>query len=255
MSRLLSVPLLVALLAPPAALAEEPAPKPAAPAEDPSAVTGDATVTFASAYVFRGFRYGQDSVVVQPAANLSYRGFTLGFWANVDTDQKDTPNFVAPTPGERELNEADLNLSYGREVGPVKLSGGWLYYGTKYAPETEELFVSAAVGVPGTPTLTVFRDIRSFAGWYATLGLSHELALASAVGLELSAAAGFYALDEGGYEALHDGLVKAKLSFALPEGFSVRPWAAYSFPLSSKAEDEALIEGTFIGAVDLTREF
>lgn len=257
MPRPLALPLLVAaLLASPAGRAAEP---------DPGAVSGDATVTLASGYVFRGFRYGEDSLVIQPAANLGYRGFTLGFWANVDTDQKDTKNFVAPAPGERQLNEADLSLAYGRALGPVTVSGGWYHYATAYAPETEEVFLAAAVDVPARPILTVYRDIRAFPGWYASLALSHELELPLSLSVEVSAAAGYLAVDDGpvdeegvegtAYRALHDGCARVKLTIPLPEGFSIRPWASYTFPLSAKAEDEALLAATFVGALDLTREF
>jgi hypothetical protein len=253
MVRFRSLPLVVAaLLVAPAALADEPA---STPAPDAPAVSGDATVTFANAYVFRGFQLGRDSLVIQPAANVGYRGFTLGLWSNIDTKQHDTDNFVPTTPGERQLNEVDLSLAYEQAFGPVTLSGGWLYYGTSYAPETEEVFLAASFDVPGSPTLTVFRDIRSFAGWYASLGLSHELALPAALAVEVSASAGFAALDDGDYSALHDGTGKVRLTIPLPGGFAVRPWAAYSFPLSSEAEDEALIESAFVGAVDFTRAF
>jgi hypothetical protein len=265
MTRVLALSTLAALLAAPHALAEEPAaaaepaaPAPAEPAEaepDAGAISGDVTVTFTSGYLFRGYRLSKDSLVVQPAANLTYRGFTLGFWSNVDTDQHETDAFTPTSPGKRELNEADLNLSYERELGIVTLGGGWLYYGTKYAPETEELFVTAAVDVPGQPTLTVFRDLRALEGWYVNLCVSHELALPMDLALELSAAAGFYSLDDDAYTALHDGALEAALTIPLPDGFTARPRVTLSIPLSDEAKDEAGLETAFAASLDLAHEF
>jgi hypothetical protein len=252
-----AAPSAAAEAAPAEALAPEAPAADAAPAEEapaPGAISGDVAINFTNAYIFRGYRYGKDSLIVQPASNVSYRGFTLGFWANVDFDQHDNrPNFTAPRRG-RQLNEADLNLSYERSFGPVALSGGLLYYGTQYAPETEELFVTAEIDVVAKPILSVFRDVRAFPGWYVNLCVGHELALPKSLTLGLMASAGFYSRDDG-YTALHDGLVKATFGVPLPDDFVLQPSVAVSFPLSTKAKDGEHISTTFVAAATITREY
>ncbi len=63
-------------------------------------------------YVFRGYEIGQDSVVFQPSLGAAYKGFSVSFWGNIDSDEKTTQNFVPDRPGKKSFNETDLTLSY-----------------------------------------------------------------------------------------------------------------------------------------------
>jgi hypothetical protein len=48
-------------------------------------VTGEVDFSVLSAYIWRGYEQTRDSVVVQPAATVSYKGFSVNVWGNLDT--------------------------------------------------------------------------------------------------------------------------------------------------------------------------
>jgi hypothetical protein len=61
---------------------------------------------------------------------------------------------------------------YTRSFGKVGLAGGWIYYGTKYADETQEVFGSIAIDMIGKPTLTIYRGFDRYPGTYFNLSLA-----------------------------------------------------------------------------------
>ena len=91
--------------------------------------------------------------------------------------EKATPSFVPDRPGQKSFNETDLTVSYACDVGKLGLTAGFIYYGTKYTAETQELYVGASLDVPGSPALTIYRDIDAYPGTYVLLTLAHAVAL------------------------------------------------------------------------------
>jgi hypothetical protein len=242
-------------------------------------ITGSASAGIFNRYIFRGYELSNDSIVVQPALSVSYKGFSAAFWGNIDTDEHPTQSFVPDRKGHKSFNETDLTLSYTYSVEKLSLTGGYIYYGTKYAQETEEIFLSASYDVITKPTLTVYRDITSYPGTYINLYLSHSAKIYKDITLDLGASASYFVGDDGywktydsstgtytgeKYSAFHDGMVKAGFTIPLVKNFSVQPVAQYWFPLSSKAKrlidgnsynPNGQIDDTFVWGVNMTVTF
>ncbi len=219
-------------------------------AEEPK-VSGFAAFGGFNKYVFRGYELSSRSIVFQPSAGISYRGFSACFWGNIDTDEHPTQTFIPDRPGEKSFNETDLTLSYNHNLGKLSLTAGYIYYGTKFTAETEEIYGSLSLDVPGKPTLFVYRDITSYPGTYFNLSLSHSFDLYRGATLDLMGAAGYfvggsgywktYESSTGGYtgkkyQAFHDGLVSAGITIPVGKAFAIQPIVQYWFPLSDRAK-------------------
>jgi hypothetical protein len=207
-----------------------------------------------SQYIWRGEALSKDSLVVEPSATLGYQGVSVNIWGNFDSDSK--------AYNGAKYNETDITLSYSHDVGITKLTGGYIYYGLNEQPfvpataktpaipasrDTQELFASVALDVIAAPTLTIYRDISQFPGWYVNLAVSHSFEVVDKITFDLGASAGYYYSNSTSlveaknptaeYRALHNGLISAGFTIPFGDYFSVKPMIAYSFPLSSKADD------------------
>jgi hypothetical protein len=187
----------------------------------------DLTMGAYSQYVWRGFAFSDSSVVIQPSMTVAYKGFGVNLWGNLDTDEVglDTMNW----------NETDMTISYDGAAGKIGYGVGWIYYNVDGAADTQELYASVSVDTLLAPTLTFYNDIDSVPGYYLTLGISHSVAVAEGMALDLGAQIGFLD-DDANYSELHDGLISASMSFAINDYVSVTPELYYSFALSSDAE-------------------
>jgi hypothetical protein len=249
------------------------------PAAAPAAVTGTASVGAFSKYVFRGYELSKDSIVFQPGITASYNGFTGSFWGNIDSKEKETQNFVPDRDRKRSFNESDLTLSYTKAFGKVSLTGGWVYYGTKYADETQEIFGTIAYDMIGKPSLSIYRDIDRYPGTYFNLAFAHSVPLGNDITLDLGASFGYMSgdgsywktfepatADRTGskYSAFHDGMLKAGLTIPVSKKVTVVPVIQYWFPLSDKAKrhwgadsynPNGYLKSLFVGGVTLNYNF
>ena len=202
-------------------------------------------------YVFRGYEIGQDSAVFQPFLGAAYKGFSASFWGNIDTHENATQNFIPDRPEKKSFNETDLTLSYTQGLGKLELSGGYIYYGTKYTAETEEVYLGASYDTWFKPTLTVYRDITSYPGTYIQLSLSQSWKFYREMTVDLGATAAYFAGDSNywktyesstrgytgeKYRAFHDGCLSVGVTIPLGKNFAMQPLVQYSFPLSSEAK-------------------
>jgi len=220
--------------------ADEATPEAAAEASKPTAALD---LGVFSQYIWRGFELSHNSIVIQPSATLGYEGFSVNMWGNMDTDLH-TRDSDASTS---KYTETDMTLSYAKTLGPVKLTGGYIYYALDGTDDTQELFVSATLNTILNPTLSVYRDIASAPAWYINFGISHSQPIVDKITLDLAASAGYYYSDdddftevddpESKYREFHNGLVTAGLTIPFGEYFSVKPLIGYSFPLSGQADD------------------
>lgn len=223
---------------------------PPAKVEETTPVTGVATMGVFSKYVFRGYELSKNSVVFQPGLTATLGGFSAGFWGNIDSSQHKTQSF-GENDHHKSFNETDLTLSYTKAFGKLSLTGGYIYYGTKYADETEEVFGTVAYDMIGKPTLSVYRDINRYIGTYINFSLAHSIPLVREVTLDLGASAGYMIGDSdywktnrtaaGGqtgskYQAFHDGKLQAGLTIPVAKRVTVVPVIQYWFPLSGKAK-------------------
>ncbi len=222
-----------------------------------------------SQYIFRGYELSKDSVVIQPALTVGYRGFEASLWGNLDTNDKYTKADKA------NWNETDLTLSYTHDFGPVKVGGGYIYYALEGVDDSQELFLKITGNFLLSPTLAVYQEIAGYPGTYLNLGITHSFNLTKEITLDLGASLGYqisntdkivkYDSDlqptADKYNALHDGNFMVGLTIPFGKYFSVKPVLYYSVPLSDDAKNR--IRGTslsdkndfFYGGLFLTASF
>ena len=97
---------------------EKTAAQPATAAKEEPKPYFSGAVAGLSQYIFRGYEFSKDSIVIQPSLTAGYRGFEATLWGNMDTNDKYTKADKA------NWNETDMTLSYTYDFGPVKASGG-----------------------------------------------------------------------------------------------------------------------------------
>jgi len=260
--------------------AEEPAPAAApavaaAPAPAADAVTGSVTLTPLNRYIFRGAELSTASLVLQPSVTINYKGFSLNVWGNLDTDQHQTQAFTPGRytdasgmpvgEGQTSWNETDVTLSYTYNIDKLALTGGYIYYGTNYTQQTQELYVSTTYDMIAHPTLSIYLDIDAHPGVYFNLSFSQSLPVyklsTGDVTVDLGAGFGYYDVYDPGekYSAFHDGNVKAGLTIPVAKNVVVQPLIQWWFPLSSTShhDNDVIIDGNLVntnpaGHIDYT---
>jgi hypothetical protein len=246
----------------PAEPAQKPAVTRAAPATIPEQkpeedkVTGEIDLSVMSAYIWRGYEQTRDSVVVEPAATVSYKGFSITFWGNLDTK----PYSATEAKYSGKYTETDWTISYSQKLGILQITPGYIYYalGAPYAGATapqdaQELFLTLGLDTILSPTLTVYKEIDHYRQWYFLLAASHTFEFNKVIGLKLSASASYllstdettYAKYDSSslattdkYNNFHDGTVSVSLPIAVYKTLSVTPTVSYVFPLCDDARYE-----------------
>ena len=94
-------------------------------------VTGEIDLSVLSAYIWRGYEQTRNSVVVQPSATVSYKGFSVNVWGNLDTK----PYSAANANYGAKYTETDYTVSYSKKFGILQVTPGYIYYalGAPYA--------------------------------------------------------------------------------------------------------------------------
>lgn len=198
---------------------------PAMAEDSPVSASGDMSIL--SQYVWRGYAFSDSSIVLQPSATVAYGGFGFNLWGNLDTDYGDNADF----------NEIDMTLSYDWSFDTVSMGVGYIYYGLENE-DSAELYYTIGFDTILAPSITIYRDIDEFKGWYLSVGIGHSIALTDDVALDLSAAIGYYDLDDVDYSELHDGTIGASVTFSVNDYISITPALTYTFGLSSGAKDD-----------------
>ena len=208
----------------------------------------EAQVAVLSKYVWRGFELSKDSLIIQPSLAVSYKGFGMNLWSNLDTKFDDTN---PATSDESSLNETDLTLSYGTEFGILSLGAGYVYYGLDGMSDSQELYFSMGANTLLSPTVTIYREVAYTPAWYVSFGISHSFELPKNISLDLGASAGYYYSDDDTfveiddsltptadkYRSFHDGLLTISLNIPVGEYVTISPNISYSFPLAGKADN------------------
>jgi hypothetical protein len=196
-------------------------------AEDESPVSASADVSFLSQYIWRGYALSDSDAVIQPSATVSYKGLSFNLWGNLDTND---PNY-----NDTSFNETDMTLSYDWSFDKVSVGAGYIYYALE-GEDTQEFFVSLGVDTVLSPTLTIYRDIDTFPGWYFNLGISHSIKFTDEIALDLAGSVGYY--DIGDYSEFHDGTVSASMTFPVDKYISITPKVAYTFGLTNESRND-----------------
>jgi len=108
-----------------------------------SKVTGEIGLSALSAYIWRGQELTLHSVVVQPTVTVSYNGFALNVWGNLDT----RPYATDDSKYASQHTETDYTLSYSPKFGILQITPGYIYYaleapysGASDPPDSQEIF-------------------------------------------------------------------------------------------------------------------
>ena len=214
--------------------------------ENDNRPTASLDISFLSQYIWRGYELSKDSLVIQPSATVGFKGFSFNLWGNLDTD-----SYAGPYEGEAKWNETDVTVAYGTGFGPLDIGVGYLYYAIEGADDTQELYASIGGKVLLAPTLTVYRNVEKYQGWYLNLGISHSFDLPHKITLDAAGSVGYYISDNdhiveydpdlnattNRFKDFQDGLVSLGLTIPFRKYFTVTPMIAYSFPLSNAAEN------------------
>ena len=198
-------------------------------AEDESPVSASGDISVLSRYVWRGYAFSDDSIVIQPSATVSYGGFGFNLWGNLD---RDDANYDGMS-----FNEIDMTLSYDWSFDKLGIGLGYIYYGLE-GDDSQEFYVSFSYDTILSPSLTIYRDFDAFEGTYYSLGIGHSIAITDELSLDLSGAIGYYDLDDVDYSELHDGTIGASMTFPINDYISITPSLTYTFGLSSEAKDD-----------------
>ena len=151
--------------------------KPTEQKQEEDKVTGQVDLSVLSAYIWRGYEQTRDSAVVQPAVTVSYKGFSVNVWGNLDTKPyfqgTADPNYAST------WNETDYTLSYTRTMGLFNVGGGYIYYAlgalNKDWPkraDAQELYLTVSLNTILSPSLTVYKELDHYRNWYFLFGVS-----------------------------------------------------------------------------------
>jgi len=147
-----------------------------------------------------------------------------------------------------------MTVSYDHSFGPVGLGVGYIYYALDGTDDTQEFYVSLGGDVLLAPTLTVYRDVDEYHGWYIDLGLSHSFDLPYEMTLDLGASCAYYISDNDSivdydhngdpttsrFKNFQNGLLSVGMTIPFVKIFlPFAPMIAYSFPLGGAADKNA----------------
>ncbi len=215
------------------------------PAEEEARPSADLSVSLLSAYIWRGQELSKDSLVIQPSATFSYKGFSTNIWANYDTD------LYSSIEDLDNLNETDYTLSYEHDFGLVGTEIGYIYYALDQVEDSQEFFASATLNTLLSPKFTIYREFAHYPSTYMTLEVSHSFAMAHDISLDVGLLGSALFSDDSDaypdpddekdeYSGLHHG--KASISMYIPftaflhspeaRYFSITPEVDWVFPLS-----------------------
>lgn len=221
--------LAIALVAGPAAAAEEPASPP-----EPSVYT---SLTLASAYNWRG-QVLDDHAVIQPYFQATHQGFLVSVWANANLTEKNAET--------RDFTEVDLTASYTLPIETATVALGVIAYlpvGT-VAERYQEAFVTAKYPTPWvTPRVEAYQTFKANHGAYLLAGLSRDFELLEKLTLsaDLSSGYGTSRFNEYCYgvdgNRMNDGSVSLALRYAITDALAVTPSVRYVWLWDKKLRD------------------
>lgn len=211
-------------------------------------------------YIWRGQNIVDDHVF-QPSATVGYKGLSVNVWGNRDlTDANDQAgNFT----------EIDYTIDYSWDWKGVGFSTGAIYYDFPHssAPETVEVYGSAAFDAPLSPSVTLYWDVDEADGAYASFGLGHTFAdlwrpgRGVSMSLDVGASLGFASANWNNFyfgvdkSAFTDGLLTVAFPFQIGERWSVTPALNYSALLDDDIRDTSSDQSNFWGGVTLSYSF
>jgi len=198
---------------------------------DEAAVSGGGGIRVMSHYIWRGIRLS-DGFVLQPTAGVTYRGFGMNLWSNIDFDTR-----------KNAINETDFTLNYSRAFGPVGLDAGYIYYGIAGA-DTQELYLGASYDTLLSPSLTLYWDVDAGQGGFLSLAVGHSFPIRDLTSIDLGFTLNVnlddavMGTDTDGktFTGLYNADINASAGFEAM-GVTITPMIGVSFALSDDAEN------------------
>jgi len=236
------------------ARAEEPE---AAPQKDWSV---ELDLTYNSKYVWRGLNLTDDPVF-QPSVTFAWKGLSLNVWGSMDLTNVNGNN--------NEFNELDYTLDYSGEWEMLSYSVGAIRYhfpNTAF-PGTTEVYGAVGLGVPLSPTLTVYADVDEADGYYGTFSVGHtfenvvQISEMVGVSIDLSASVAYadsdynnfyFGVDDSGFV---DALFAIGVPIAIGDHVTVTPSVNYSNVLDSDLANAAGRESNWWSGVSVAFSF
>ena len=217
--------------------------------------SGNAAVSFASNYVWRGMKLSK-KLATQPTVGISYGNFAVNLWTNYDNHLNET-------------TETDFTISYGLTQGIASMVLGYINYGLDGIADTQELFFTSSIAVILNPAVAVYWDINEGKGEFIVASIGHSLPVMQLYTLDLGLSASFnlnnaiMGLNAAGdyFSNFYNGELSASISIPLYQAISINPLLAYSFPLSNDAKTaiEALsydnVSNIFYGSLTFSLDF
>jgi hypothetical protein len=201
---------------------------------------GYGLVGYNSIYEFRGVDLGSNMAEASATTTATYGDlvFSASAWYAAIND-----NANNPTP-----NELDLTLAFAKKLGPVNLTGGYIYYSFNDASafNAQELYLGAGMDVYAgvSANVTAYREIDLFNGWYFDFNLSKTCEVSSCLSVVSTAGCGF--AEDNGWQLKSngkplDGFQQWYLSVSMPwkfhEGFTLAPYVRYVDAASGLVND------------------
>lgn len=245
-------------------------------------IEGEVHVGYSNIYEFRFVDLGSD--LIEAGADVSYDlgngfGLSAGAWyGSVNDAQTSTavtlPSGATAVVGNDNFNELDLYAAVSKELGPVSLELGYIYYFFSDTPgtsDTQEIYLSASYDIAWgiAASATYYYDFDSANGWYLQPELSKTFEFNDCLDLIVSAGVGIS--DGHGLQArsarLNPGstadgfqgyFVKAELPWEFRDGVVLAPYLKYTDADSKLAADINTLEGGqdhLIGGVKLSVGF
>jgi hypothetical protein len=208
-------------------------------AEETTKTEGYASVDIMSSYVWRGQKLS-NSWVVQPSVGINYGAYGANIWTNYDSDST-----VDEGDGHGEVNETDITLSYIRSLDKFTFGAGYIYYSLTSANDTQEIYLSVGYDTILAPTLTVYYDFDEGNGAFIIASIGHSFEVSNDMSLNLGASASYNINnkvmgtdeDDEDFNNFYNAELSSSIEIPLSKSFTVTPKVAYSFPLSSDAEE------------------
>jgi len=197
---------------------------------------GEVNVGYTTMYEFRFADLGQD--LVNAGADIAYDfgggwGINGGAWYGSTNDAANVA-----TGGS--FNELDVYVGVSKELGPVDLELGYIWYTFPdlVGIDTQELYLSVGTEFGDTglgANLTTYFDFEQYNGWYFTGELTYSVDFAECLSLDLAAGVGWaesHALQTDRNGGLRDGYQGFYVTAALPwkatDHLTVSPFLKYT---------------------------
>lgn len=217
-------------------------------------VEGDAYVGFYDKYVWRGFDLSGSVGVVQGGMDLSHKGFTLGYWTNIQADDDKEEGFESG-----EGTETDITLDYTFDpCDYASVSVGNIYYNLDGLDDTNEVYVGVTLKTLLEPTVKAYYDWDESEddGLFFTAAVGHSFDVADGLALNLGGLISFnqesdYAV--GDYSDWHNYELSVGVEYAITDNFTVSPSFLFSSPISAGAKEA--IDSETVGGLEVSFAF